>query len=283
MKPGGIVARVGALVPDQVGWALGHRYARHALFCYLRQTYGSRFQPQDPGPVPPPELITTEALMHRDLLRAKCRPAHYFGSGYRSVWTVLTMLERYAFDLRAMRSVLEFGCGSARVLRHFRCISGLELTGTDANPAPIEWNRRNIRGIEFKMNALEPPLAFRDGSFDLVCALSVFTHIPLHLQRPWLDDLARVLRPAGHLLCTVAGAAYLSSQLNEEDRSRLGREGAITFAADHPRASYSSQVLGSWDIFQTRDEVRRVFGQGFDLLCYTQWEGQDMLILRKPA
>jgi hypothetical protein len=68
--------------------------------------------------------------------------------------------------------------------------------GADANPKPIEWNRRNLPGITFQLNKLEPPLSFADASFDLICALSVFTHIRLGLQKPWLRELTRLLGPA---------------------------------------------------------------------------------------
>jgi hypothetical protein len=51
------------------------------------------------------------------------------------------MVEKNGADATTMRSVLEFGCGSARVLRHFRYIEGLRLAGTDANQFRI------LRGV----------------------------------------------------------------------------------------------------------------------------------------
>src|SRR5262249_7002461 len=149
---------------------------------------------------------------------------------------------------------------------HLRDIAGLYIAGTDANAKAIDWDRKNLPGIDFRVNRLEPPLAFQDSSFDLVYALSVFTHIPLPWQRPWLDELRRVLRPGAYLLATVHGDDYVKSQLNEKDREDLERIGALTLGAEHPRASYSSQVLGSWDVFQTREQVREAFGAGFEIL-----------------
>jgi len=74
--------------------------------------------------------------------------------------------------------------------------------------------------------------------------------------------------------------------LSIEDRARLERDGALIFDRNHPRASYSTQVLGSWDVFQKRDQVRAAFSVGFDILCYTSEpavSGQHTLILRKQA
>jgi hypothetical protein len=95
-----------------------------------------------------------------------------------------------------------------------------------------------------------------------------------------------VLRPGGYLLCIVHGDSFIDTQLNDQDRAALKRDGRFTLDAKNPRASYSSQVLGSWDIFQTRDQVREVFSTGFELLCYTSQlaaAGQDTLVLRKST
>lgn len=193
------------------------------------------------------------------------------------------MLGENSFDLGSMRSVLDFGCGTARVLRHFRNISDLRLTGTDANPKPIKWNRENLPGIDFCVNQLMPSLEFDDRSFDLIYALSVFTHIPIKWQRPWLNELRRVLKPGGFLLCTVLGDEHIVHWLNDQDREQLHCDGALTLDGKHQRASYSSQVLGSWDVYQTRASIRAAFGADFEILSYTSEpavSGQYTLVLR---
>jgi len=224
--------------------------------------------------------------MNADDLRFQSKPQSYFGSGYREAWTLLTILEQCGASVEAMRSILEFGCGSARVIRHFRHIDGLRLAGTDANAQAIEWDKKNLPGIEFNHNALQPPLAYADATFDLVYALSVFTHIPLQWQRAWLDELRRVLRPGGYLLCTVHGERYIGAMLDQHERMALKRDGRLSLDSGSPHASYSSKVLGSWDVFQTREQVREAFSAGLELLCYTTHDaaaGQDTLVLRKSA
>src|ERR1700742_3388588 len=286
MQQGDISAPIGmarSILPERLRTFLGYHYKRQRYLSYVRLKFGNRFRNRDHGPLAPPELIETEALMRRDDIRKRATSEWYFGSGYEEARAILTALEEYGFDLSRLNSVLEFGCGSARVLRHFRVVSDLELTGADANPNPLDWNRRNLPGIKFQRNGLEPPLSFADASFDLIYALSVFTHIPLELQGSWLQELGRVLRPGGYLLCTVHGNRY-ANQLNEHDHERLRRDGAVTLDAENPRASYSSQVLRSWDVFQSRAEVEKNFGAFFQLLCYTDEpfaNGQDLLILRK--
>ncbi len=54
--------------------------------------------------------------------------------------------------------------------------------------------------------------------------------------------------------------------------------------AHDPGVSYATTAAGSWDVFQTREEVRRSFGSVFEVLDYSTSEsGQDVLVLRKPV
>ena len=111
--------------------------------------------------------------------------------------------------LDEIESVLDFGCGCGRVTRYW-------ATSTAPSPAATSARRRSTwcrdeprRSRRFERNALAPPLAFADESFDLVYALSVFTHLTAELQLAWRDELRRVLRPGGRLLVTTHGRSYL--------------------------------------------------------------------------
>jgi SAM-dependent methyltransferase len=284
MKPDEIVDRAARILPYELRKTLGYPYKKYMFSRYLKKVAGARYKTLDLGPMPPPELITAEVLIYEDDLKIEGKPASYFGSGFRDAWIILTTFDTYSFDLRSVQSVLEFGRGTGRVLRHFRNIRDLRLTGTDANPKPIEWDRENLPNIEFYHNGLTPPLTFRAESFDLIYALSVFTHIPIDLQRSWLDELRRVLVPSGYLLCTVSDPD--DAPLSIEEREQLERDGALTFDRNHPRASYSTQVLGSWDVWQKRDQIRAVFSRVFEMLCYTSEpavSGQPTLVLRKAG
>jgi SAM-dependent methyltransferase len=271
------------IVPADIRYRLRHARAKREFHNYIRIKCGRHYSQQSSGPVAPAELITTEALMCKRDLAVMSRSEWYFSTGYSNALQILTILEEHSFDLANLRSVLEFGCGSARVLRHFRNIGYLSLTGSDANPKAIEWARRNLPGIDFHINALEPPLLFAEESFDLVYALSVFTHIPLAWQRRWLEELRRVLRPQRYLLCTVLGSSFVN-MLTAQDQAKLAHTGALTLDSKHPRAHYSTQALGSWDVYQTRERVSEAFGAVFKICGYTNVAvGQDMLVLRRES
>lgn len=193
------------------------------------------------------------------------------------------ILDHFGADLSSFQSIYEIGCGTCRLLRHFRCFRTAKLTGSDVNPDMIEWSRANIPGIEIHQNELEPPLDFSSETFDLVLALSVFTHIPMEWQSAWIRELKRVLRPAGILLCTVAGENHVRLQLDPQQRAELIKRGQLTLQAGDRGVSLSTKVGGSrWDVFQTADQIRQAFGAEFDLIDVIPG-GQELLVLQKPG
>lgn len=123
--------------------------------------------------------------------------------------------------LHEVESVLDFGCGCGRVLRYWEGHSGF-VAGSDQDAGAIDWCRTNLRFARCERNELAPPLPFEDASFDLVYALSVFTHLTADLQTEWRDELARVLRPGGRLLLTTHGRSYLP-RLDDVERAAFDR------------------------------------------------------------
>ena len=103
-------------------------------------------------------------------------------------------------------AVMDFGCHSGRVLRHFLREMreyGWKLTGVDVSARHIEWMRRNFPP-EFQVytGSVLPVLPFESNSFDVIYGLSVFTHIKF-LWDAWLLELRRVLKPGGLLIQTI--------------------------------------------------------------------------------
>ena len=100
--------------------------------------------------------------------------------------------------------VLELGCASGRVLRHFATqFKGLEVWGTDISLRHTEWVRLHLSPqIKVFQNTTLPHLPLEDNSCAVVCAFSVFTHID-ELELAWIAELRRVLRPGGIAYLTI--------------------------------------------------------------------------------
>jgi SAM-dependent methyltransferase len=173
--------------------------------------------------------------------------------------------------------VLDFGCGCGRVTRYWESFPGA-VAGSDVNARAIDWCRENLGFAAFERNALAPPLAFEAASFDLVYALSVFTHLTADLQLAWRDEMLRVLRPGGVLLLTTHGRSYVP-RLDDGERARFERGELVVRWGDVPGTNLCSA-------YHPEPYLRDTFAAGFELV-ELEPEGalgnptQDLVLLRK--
>ena len=250
---------------------------------YVRQRLDLNYREVEPGLAPPKDLISLTAALDEKDLAIQSQEDVYFQTGYYEVGRILKILEHFSINWRTIGSIFELGCGTARLLRHFRCFEGVKLVGSDVNPDMIEWCQKNVPGIDFYQNQLEPPLFFaEDRAFDLAIASSVFTHIPLNWQQQWLVEMYRVLRPNGIFICSVLGQNHQKLLLDNQELQQLETTGNLILSSENTSASLATKFGGSkWDVFQTRAEVIKNFGSIFQIIDYIPG-GQDFLVLHKP-
>jgi SAM-dependent methyltransferase len=91
-------------------------------------------------------------------------------------------------------------------------------------------------------NRLDPPLPYPDERFDLVYALSVFTHLTESQQRSWSAELHRVTRTCGYVLFTTHGPSFPHSDpsfTTPEIANRLANGELLVF---EPMARWTQQL-----------------------------------------
>lgn len=120
------------------------------------------------------------------------------------------LAERFARPLASFASVLDWGCGAGRLTRHLVRLCQGGVTGLDIDPDNIDWCATALPGARFAVGPLYPPLDCADGAYDLVTAISVFTHLDEPTQFRWLAELQRVVRPGGLVLASVQGLAQMA-------------------------------------------------------------------------
>jgi SAM-dependent methyltransferase len=147
---------------------------------------------------------------------------------------VTTLLNNHGVRIEDCEAILDFGCGCGRTIRHFGALETARLFGTDYNPQLVEWCRNSFPFAEFAVNRIKPPLAYADAKFDVIYALSVFTHLPRALQLPWLDELWRVLKPGGHLVMTTHGAAHARRFLPPRQHAKFQSGHLVVVSEDVP-------------------------------------------------
>ena len=159
------------------------------------------------------------------------------------------------------RDVLDIGCGTARMLVGWYADNpARHLAGVDINPDLIAWNQQHLPTVAtWHVSAIEPPLPFADTSFDLVQLISVFTHLPLHLQRAWIDEIRRLLRPDGHAVVTLHGEIYAALMLDERLQHQLELDGHLSIAG----AAEGANAFASFHMPWFAHELFRDFGVTF--------------------
>jgi SAM-dependent methyltransferase len=128
-------------------------------------------------------------------------------------------------DMRDVGSGLDFGCSSGRVLRTLKAAyPDTQWHGCDPNGPAIAWAREHLPGIDFFVSNDAPPLPLPDSSLDLVYAISIWSHFAPDLGLRWFEEMHRVIRPGGHLLCTTHGltsvAHYALGGLRSPEQSK---------------------------------------------------------------
>jgi SAM-dependent methyltransferase len=132
--------------------------------------------------------------------------------------------------------VLEVGCGTglatAELVRR-----GVDVSGVDLSPGMLEVARRHLPDVRFEVGSMLE-LPHTDGAFGGVMAWYSTIHIPDDLLPTALAELARVLRPGGHLL--------LAFQAGDEPRhmtSALGHDIELVFHRRQP--SHMASLLAA--------------------------------------
>src|SRR5262249_2536966 len=100
----------------------------------------------------------------------------------------------------------DFGCSSGRVARVLAAAyPRTALRGCDPNESAITWAREHLPWIDFFVSPDSPPIAVEDAALDLVYAISIWSHFAPTLGLRWFEEMHRMLRPGGRLVCTTHG------------------------------------------------------------------------------
>jgi len=179
------------------------------------------------GPLPPDDLIVRTGVNPSRFADVEERRRRFDDMG-RDVYAHVSEVLPPEWDWSG-KTVLDFGCGSGRLLRWLlpHLVDGATLTGCDIHEPSIRWLREQYPAtVTVYVNDPEPGLPESDDAFDLACAVSVFTH--LTSWAPWLLELRRALKPGGVLVASILGqAAWESSEAYargvewDEDRTGL--------------------------------------------------------------
>jgi SAM-dependent methyltransferase len=115
-------------------------------------------------------------------------------------------LRRVGSSLEDVRRGLDFGSSSGRTVRALQAAyPDAEWHGVDPNEGAITWAREHFPDIHFAVSPQDPPLSYDEATFDLVVAISIWSHYGEGAAIRWLDEMHRIIRPGGHLVFSTHG------------------------------------------------------------------------------
>ena len=209
--------------------------------------------------------------------------------------------ESRGIDLGPGSRILDFGCATGRVLRHFATLTpGAELRGIEINANYIAWSRENLpSSVWISQGTVIPSIPFPDEHFDLIYAGSVFTHID-EFEEAWLLELHRVLKPTGVVVLTVHPDRIWAEMAADPDhfirtrfvstRTRMDPPGIepiddATFSGElpGPRVVFTNLnwPINNLDTIHSHQWVRDRWGEIFevvDIVEHAHGDHQDAMI-----
>jgi SAM-dependent methyltransferase len=237
------------------GWALRRSFRLYEWLKTFERKIRVRNRRYSPGAVPdglplPPATLRVQVAGTADI-------ESFLVSGELAAQSVRELLAAGGLPLEQCRAVLDFGCGCGRVLRQWKDRKETTFHGTDLNAELVQWCREQLPFASVSVNTAVPPTSFGGESFDAIYAFSVFTHMPADIQRRWLQEFRRILKPGGLLIFSTHGSYYVPRLGNEERRQFLDGELVVRFASAagsnlcctyHPEAFVRRELAPGWEI-----------------------------------
>ncbi len=167
---------------------------------YTYKRKNEQFKIENPSIKMPPDfyMYETFALDYHKI---------YFGGQETAKWIIDHFKNYLEFK---NKKILDWGCGSGRVLRHLSSFVDKSNTiyGTDYNKKYTNWCKENIKDAHVVNNELTPPLNYKKDSFDAIYGISIVTHLSKKMHHLWFKELHRVLKKDGLLLLTTHGLCF---------------------------------------------------------------------------
>jgi SAM-dependent methyltransferase len=181
------------------------------------------------------------------------------------------------------KAVLEFASGYGRVARHAKhVLPATTWTCSDVHPRAIEFNADRL-GLDSFISPSRPEGWTIERRFDVVFALSFFSHMPDATFTPWLERLFSTVEPGGILVFTTHGAISVRNMKAGGLDAKFDENG-FYWNAQSDQRDIDSTDYGTSAV--TLNYVQRALQSlpEAELIRFQQafwWSHQDLYVVRK--
>lgn len=228
----------------------------------------------------PDDHIYNFLMDHGGFPDDKTRIRYYFVDGGRSANKLTTLISQYLPDVARPR-VLEFASGYGCITRHLLAkADALDIVSCDIHEAAIDFLRNRLGG-QAQLSASIPEKLDTGGTYDIVFALSFFSHMPVTTWARWLVRLCDAVHPGGIVAFTTQGRLSMPF-VGCETLPDLGFwYRAMSEQHDIPVEEYGQTVIAP-------ELVRRMVGTIADVVLLDTregfwWDHQDLYVIRRTA
>jgi SAM-dependent methyltransferase len=244
----------------------------------LYDLFTQHVRPQFPTSLPTAELSNHISFRGRELSNPGDR---WLMSGFICAVQVKKLLLKQVPDFKP-RTVLDFGCGSARTTRYLPILGErIDLHGCDIDETAISWlhSRPDVTGHFFHVGDT-PPLPAGLPKYDLILAQSVFTHLPEELEQRWLTELSKAITPGGVIVATYHGRSF--QRFIPADQRTGFESSGFAYATIHPTPGLPDFYQTS---FHTEEYIRDRWSTYGNIIAAVEHglEGQDVAIIQSRS
>jgi len=219
-------------------------------------------------------------INHKAFPSDQTRIGYYFSDGAKSAGQLDELVEKHLPGKATPVSLLEFASGYGCVGRHLKNNPRFDLTACDIHDEAISFMETQL-AIRAVQSQSQPECLTLPQAYDVVFALSFFSHMPITTWARWLVRLVQAAKVGGLVIFTTHG---------EHSRKYLGKPkiGELGFhfqrnseQKDLPLDEYgNTTALPAFvrAVIATIPQAIEIeFGEGF------WWGHQDMYVLQKVA
>ncbi len=157
-------------------------------------------------------------------------------AGSRHLFDTTPILTDFAHNLPVRGQILDVGCGAGEPTARYFVNRGDTVTGIDVSERMLMLARRQVPEATFQAMDMRD-LEFQSASFDAITAVYTVFHLPRADHAALFAGFARVLKPGGQLLLTLATKEYTGQEAFDGEMEFIGRR--LPYSHDRPEAALS--------------------------------------------